>query len=214
MSLPRISTSLAAAVLLLPFALQAQSGSADWSPMPNPDPRLAAIHARMAHAASPGSVAISPDGAVIAYTLFGREGSTLHLLPYPSADPGKDKIVTVSGADASATACSYSSPVWSPDSQTLAFTSSCTSKQEKPAQPQIFVYSRVTGDTKQLTHLAGIFQEAAFSPNGKSMAFLFVENATRNAGALAAMKPWSGVIGEDGVEVQRVYSMDPSKRAR
>ena len=28
--------------------------------------------------------------------------------------------------------------------------------------------------------------------------------ATRSAGALAAMKPWAGVIGEDGVEVQRV----------
>ncbi len=36
------------------------------------------------------------------------------------------------------------------------------------------------------------------------MAFLFVEDATRSAGALAAMKPWSGVIGEDGVEIQRV----------
>ena len=36
------------------------------------------------------------------------------------------------------------------------------------------------------------------------MAFLYVEGATRPAGALAAMKPPSGVIGEDGIEIQRV----------
>ena len=62
--------------------------------------------------------------------------------------------------------------------------------------------------SKQLTHLKGIFQQVAFSPDGKSIAFLFVENATRNAGALAAMKPWSGIIGEDGVEVQGIYGVD------
>jgi dipeptidyl aminopeptidase/acylaminoacyl peptidase len=43
-----------------------------------------------------------------------------------------------------------------------------------------------------------------WSPDGKTIGFLFVENATRSAGALAAMKPWAGVIGEDGVEIQRV----------
>jgi dipeptidyl aminopeptidase/acylaminoacyl peptidase len=199
-----------AAVLLSLSSLPAlaQSGNADWAPMPNPDPRLAEIHAKMSRATAPGNVAISPDGTLIAYTLYGREGSTLHLLPYPSDDASKEKLVTVPGASAGETACSYTSPVWSPDSQTLAFTSSCTSRTEAPSQPQIFLYSRATGEAKQLTKLKGIFQQAAFSPAGKALAFLFVENATRNAGALAPMKPWSGVIGEDGVEVQRVYSVD------
>jgi dipeptidyl aminopeptidase/acylaminoacyl peptidase len=185
------------------LAAHAQSGTATWAPMPNPDPRLAQIHAKSARLEAPGQVAISPDGTAIAYTLASREGITLHLLPYPSADPSKDKIVSVSGA----TQCSNYSPVWAPDSKALAFTSTCTGKQEKPAQPQIFLYSRATGESHQLTHLTGIFQQAAFSPSGKALAFLFVENATRNAGALAPMKPWSGVIGEDGVEVQRLYSL-------
>ena len=44
------------------------------------------------------------------------------------------------------------------------------------------------------------------APDGKSIAFLYVENATRQAGALDAMKPWSGVIGEDGVEIQQVWA--------
>jgi dipeptidyl aminopeptidase/acylaminoacyl peptidase len=48
----------------------------------------------------------------------------------------------------------------------------------------------------------------AWSPDGRTIGFLFVENATRSAGALAAMKPWAGVIGEDGVEVQRVGVVD------
>ncbi|HKO17739.1 MAG TPA: S9 family peptidase, partial [Acidobacteriaceae bacterium] len=39
--------------------------------------------------------------------------------------------------------------------------------------------------------------------------FLFVENATRRAGALDAIKPWAGVIGEENVEVQRVYGVSP-----
>jgi dipeptidyl aminopeptidase/acylaminoacyl peptidase len=55
-----------------------------------------------------------------------------------------------------------------------------------------------------LTHLVGGIDSLAWSPDGRSIGFLFVENATRSAGALAAMKPLAGVIGEDGVEVQRV----------
>ena len=72
----------------------------------------------------------------------------------------------------------------------------------------MFIWSRDKGTSLQLTNLKGIMDQAAFSPDGKSLAFLFTENATRTAGALAAMKPWSGVVGEDGVEVQRVFCVD------
>jgi dipeptidyl aminopeptidase/acylaminoacyl peptidase len=190
--------------VLAPALALAQSGKTDWAPMPNPDPRLAAMRQSAgARLRAPGQVAISPDGVLLAWTIGGREGQQLHLTEVANPDPAKDKIVSVAGA----TNCSNAAPVWSPDSQTLAFTSTCTSKQDEPGQPQIFLYSRATGEAKQLTHLKGIFQQAAFSPDGSVLAFLFVENATRSAGALAAMKPWSGVIGEDGVEVQRVYGV-------
>ena len=56
-------------------------------------------------------------------------------------------------------------------------------------------------------------QQPAWSPDGKSIAFLFVENATRHAGALDAMPPWNGVIGEDGVEIQRVYAVNAADGA-
>ncbi len=79
---------------------------------------------------------------------------------------------------------------------------------ETKGQGQIFIWSKKTGQSKQLTHLTGAITSPAWSPDGKTIAFLFVENATRSAGALAAMKPWSGVIGEDGVEVQRIQAVD------
>jgi dipeptidyl aminopeptidase/acylaminoacyl peptidase len=82
--------------------------------------------------------------------------------------------------------------------------SDCTADAEKPGQDQVFVWSKKTGESKQLTHLVGMMDSLAWSPDGKTIAFLFVENATRSAGALAAMRPWAGVIGEDGVEIQRV----------
>ena len=39
---------------------------------------------------------------------------------------------------------------------------------------------------------------------GRRLGFCLWRMLRGPAGALAAMKPWSGVIGEDGVEVQRV----------
>ncbi len=203
MTFSSLRTAAALAAALLPSLALAQSGKTDWAPMPNPDPRLAAMRGTGGRLRAPGQIAITPDGTTIAWSIFGREGSQLHLTEIANPDPAKDKIVSVAGT----TNCSSSSPVWSPDSQTLAFTSNCTSKTEEPGQVQIFLYSRSTGEVKQLTHLKGIFQQVAWSPDGKSLAFLFVENASRSAGALAAMKPWSGVIGEDGVEIQRVYAV-------
>jgi len=142
---------------------------------------------------SPGSAAISPDGKTVAWTLRQHEGSTLHLTNL--ADSTKDTLITPAGTSN----CSNTDPVWSPDATTLAFTSTCTADKQKPDQEQIFLWSAATGEIKQLTHLIGNIEQAAWSPDGKSVAFLFVENATRSAGALDAMKPWSGVIGEGHV---------------
>jgi dipeptidyl aminopeptidase/acylaminoacyl peptidase len=90
---------------------------------------------------------------------------------------------------------------WTPDSQALAFFSDCTQPDE---QADLYI-ARLDGKpARRLTDLNGDAGAAAFSPDGTRVAFLYVEGATRPAGALAAMKPPSGVIGEDGVEIQRV----------
>jgi dipeptidyl aminopeptidase/acylaminoacyl peptidase len=188
-----------------PISLLAAAGLVLAGPVFAQTPAVApARGTRPVRLTAPGAVALSPDGTTIAFTLRGAEGTTLHLTDVANPDPAKEKIVSVSGA----TACSYGSPIWSPDGATLAFISTCTSKDEKPGQEEIFLYSKADGSVKQLTHVVGDLQEPAWSPDGKSIAFLFVENATRSAGALDAMKPWNGVIGEDGVEIQRVYQVD------
>jgi dipeptidyl aminopeptidase/acylaminoacyl peptidase len=164
---------------------------------------LSSLSAQTAPArnATPTGVALSPDGKSLTYILAGRSGSSLHIVSV--ADPKDDKIV----APPSTSPCSISDPVWSPDSQQLAFLSTCLAGENKPGQEQILLWSKSTGEFKQLTHLTGNLQQLAWSPDGKAIAFLFVENATRSAGATAAMKPWAGVIGEDGLEIQRVYGV-------
>ncbi len=162
--------------------------------------------------ARPSAVALSPDGETVAWTLItsaeSREGGSLHLTSATHPDPAKEQLITIAGA----TNCTYGDPVWSPDGKTLAFLCTCgtPSGSEKNAQKQIFLWSKATGQARQLTHLTGILQQMAWSPDGEDIGFLFVQNATRSAGALDAMKPFAGVIGEDGVEIQRVDAVDAS----
>ncbi|WP_263370415.1 S9 family peptidase [Granulicella cerasi] len=151
----------------------------------------------------PGLVALSPDGTSLAYTIKGKEGTELHLLPFPTVDMSKEKIV----APGDQTSCSNTTPMWSPDSKTLAYLSTCTGKDAKSTQQQIFLYTPADGKSRQLTHVTGNMDTPAWSPDGKQIAFLFVENATRHAGALDAMKPFAGVIGEDNIEIQGVYAV-------
>ena len=186
MNLPHHPRFLSAAMLSLalfaPLTLSAQRGG---------------------RGAAPGQVAISPDGKTLAWTQNSREGGVLHISS--PTDAKDDKTIAPTGGSSG---CSNSFPVWSPDSSTLAFTSSCVAGEAKPGQDQIFLWTRSSGEIKQLTHITGLFKQVAFSPDGKSIAFLFVENATRSAGALDAMKPWSGVIGEDNLEIQGVYGIE------
>ncbi len=168
-----------------------------------PNPRIASLIETLGKARTPSESAISPDGQTVAWSIRSRQGSQIHLTSI--AAPSKDQLLTPSTAT---TGCGSTTPIWSPDGQSIAFLSTCTTSGESPSQDQIFLWSKKTGQSRQLTHLTGAITSPAWSPDGKTIAFLFVENATRSAGALAAMKPWEGVIGEDGVEVQRILGVD------
>ena len=186
-------------------------------PLKDPDPRVGSTLAAMDKARSFAGVALSPDGTEIAW--IASESSTIHLVDLKQREATQDMparrlktpdriIAAPPGSDPQ---CRVTAPLWSPDSGTLAYTSNCTGTAPKPEQNQIYLWARSTNQSRQLTHLKGMFQDVNWSPDGKSLAFLFVENATRSAGALAAMKPWSGVVGEDGVEVQRVAIVEISR---
>jgi dipeptidyl aminopeptidase/acylaminoacyl peptidase len=154
-----------------------------------------------------GDVAISPDGSMLAYVRGSKGGAELVIAPY--SDAAKATLVSVGRK--SDQHCSSNDPAWASDSRHLAFLSDCDGGD----QEQVFVAaiggeaaSKPRIDVARLTDAKGEVGYPTFSPDGGKIAFLYVEGATRAAGALAAMKPWAGVIGEDGVEIQRVAVVD------
>jgi dipeptidyl aminopeptidase/acylaminoacyl peptidase len=149
---------------------------------------------------SMGQVAVSPNGKRLAWVQAGKDGAEIRVAPID--DLGKSDRVTAAAKPEQH--CHEGQLVWAPDSTALAFFSDCA----KPGEQTDLYLAPVDGSAaRRLTELKGYANSPAFSPDGNNIAFLYVEGATRSAGALAAMKPPSGVIGEDGVEIQRVAAV-------
>lgn len=143
-----------------------------------------------------GQVALAPDGKHLAWIQFAPQGAEIRVAPLDSI-AGSQRIT----AAAAGQHCREGEIAWSPDSSALAFFSDCA----RPGEQTDLYIARFDGTPpRRITELNGLVGAPAFSPDGESIAFLYVEGATRPAGALAAMKPPAGVIGEDGVEIQRV----------
>ncbi|HTW78022.1 MAG TPA: S9 family peptidase [Terracidiphilus sp.] len=138
-------------------------------------------------------VALSPDGKSLAWT----EMRQLYVAPLNDLT----KPLRITAATSPDKRCSDGDPIWSPDSASLAFFSDCASDN---GQADLYLSHLDSNPARRLTSLSGYVNEPAFAPDGSAIAFLYVEGATRPAGALAAMKPPAGVIGEEGIEVQRV----------
>ena len=143
-----------------------------------------------------GEVAISPDGKRLAWIERMKEGAEIRVAPLLSLD----KSEQVTAATKPGQHCREGQIVWEPDSKALAFFSDCA----QPEQPDLYLSLLDGNPARRVTELKGYVEAPAFSPDGKSVAFLYVEGATRPAGALAAMKPPWGVIGEEDAEIERV----------
>ncbi len=171
---------------------------------PAADPRISAVLSELEKTRSIHQTALSPDGQMIAWVVDAQGGTDLEVAP--TADPSHARRLTA-GTGA---ACNEENLAWSPDSKQLAFTSDCGSPGGATDQADIYITSPAAPSTspRRLTHLHGGVTSLAFSPNGLHLACLYIEGATRPAGALAAMKPPSGVIGVEGLEIQGVAAVE------
>jgi Tol biopolymer transport system component len=149
--------------------------------------------------------AISPDGKKIAWveTLVGKDGAPDgHTAIYI-----RDRDTSVAPKRITAASLNLAraegSLDWSPDSRQLAFLSDAG----KPGQLQLYVVSASGGPTKRLTSVKGLLATPRWSPDGKTIAVLFTENATRAAGPLAAETPETGEI-KDAFFEQRLARVD------
>jgi dipeptidyl aminopeptidase/acylaminoacyl peptidase len=182
------------------------------------DSQIASLIESLRRVRMPTSASISPDGKSLAWAFDGAQGSELHLTRIDAASTqsgAPDRVISPDTigdvANRGPGACTASHPNWSPDGNQLAFLSNCAGRDGKwqpETQNNIFVWIVGSNAMKQVSDMHGAVSSLQWSPDGKSIGFLYVEGATRRAGALDAMKPWSGVYGEDGVEVQRVYAVD------
>jgi dipeptidyl aminopeptidase/acylaminoacyl peptidase len=170
----------------------------------NPEAAASSDHAHieevlngLSRGRSVGQVAVSPDGRQLVWIQHASEGVEIRVAPLDDLTQSQ----RITAAAKPEQHCDEGNIAWSPDSKELAFFSDCAKLDE---QTDLYV-SHLDGSAPQrLTELDGYVDAPAFSPDGTQVAFLYVAGATRPAGALAAMKPPAGVIGEDGVEIQRV----------
>jgi dipeptidyl aminopeptidase/acylaminoacyl peptidase len=133
-------------------------------------------------------VAISPDGKSVAWS---EEEAGLFV-------DGKH----VSAAIAEKKDLDEREFAWAPDSKRLAFLSDA----EKHGQRQLYIVT--PGKlAKKVTSLRGYLSNPQWSPDGNSIAFLYIEDAARAAGPLVAMSRAVGEIAEH-IEEQRVTILD------
>jgi dipeptidyl aminopeptidase/acylaminoacyl peptidase len=149
--------------------------------------------------------AISPDGKRVAWVEI--RGDT------DGAPTGKQDIfmqdVSAAGKPVRVTAGALTvhfnegGIAWSPDSKRIAFISDAV----KSGQPQLYVTNSNGDPARKLTSVKGFLAEPKWSPDRKSIAVLFTENATREAGPLVAETPETGEI-KDAFFEQRLAIVD------
>jgi dipeptidyl aminopeptidase/acylaminoacyl peptidase len=145
--------------------------------------------------------AISPDGSRLAWvedTVNGESGGTsIYVQDLKSSDAKPRRIST---ADDETT--SEDGVAWSADSKHIAFFSDAGDHN----QWQLYVADLEKSGARKLTALTGSLAEASWSPDGKTIAFLFTENAPR-ANPLMPMAEETGVIANKVWE-QRLAVVD------
>jgi dipeptidyl aminopeptidase/acylaminoacyl peptidase len=162
-------------------------------------------------------VALSPDGARVAWVEAVRDKdgrptprSAVFIadLAQTGGDTGSPRQVTARAAkaahDANTAEIAESEPTWSPDNRRLAFVSDAAGGEE-----QVFLVdlSQPEPQLRQVTRLHGHLSTPRFSPDGRAIAFLYIEGRKGPAGPLQATARDAGVVGEHPEE-QRLAVAD------
>jgi len=192
-------------LLLTICLLLCASAHAQSSAKPKSNPVLDdAMHGMFGVRAFP-QAAISPDGKRVAW---------VESLPGPGNTPSSNSAIYIAATHSAAVAQRITAGdgkaarqehdvAWSADNQRIAFLSDAGS----PGQLQLFIVAANGGAPKQLTQLKGFLSAPGWSPDGKTIAMLFTENATRASGPLVAETPDEGVVSED-LHEQRLTLVD------
>jgi dipeptidyl aminopeptidase/acylaminoacyl peptidase len=140
---------------------------------------------------------ISPDGKRVAWVeiLIGHNGApsgntAIYVSEIEGKEAPKRLRAGVGAADHEET-----NVAWSADSKRIVFLSDAA----KAGQRQLYVANvggaaGSAGAAKKLTSVKGFLDKPAWSPDGKTIAVLFTENATRASGPLVAETPETGEI--------------------
>jgi dipeptidyl aminopeptidase/acylaminoacyl peptidase len=151
--------------------------------------------------------AISPDGKKVAWVedVITKRGASTGDTVVFIADIGVKTPPKRISAGVSGAIHAEGSVAWSPDSKKLAFLSDAT----KAGQLQLYVMDAAgpAGSARKLTQVKGFLSTPGWSPDGKTIAVLFTENATRAAGPLVAETPETGEIKDSFFE-QRLALVD------
>jgi len=166
---------------------------------PQVDPRIDKLLSDLGKVHAIGAVQLSPDGSQLAWVVRNDGKDAIEIAKADGSDA--HRIDMPRKGD-----CNESDPTWAPDSRHLAFLSNCATDNH---QKDLLVADTQAKDApKHMASLPGVAQSLSWSPNGKSLGFLYVPNGTRRASAVYAAKPAMGEIGVDGLEVQRVATVD------
>jgi dipeptidyl aminopeptidase/acylaminoacyl peptidase len=147
-------------------------------------------------------VAIAPSGGAVAWVEQSPQGAgrpAIYVQELGSASARRRRITASNGR----TPVSERSLAWSPDGARISFLSD---RDGKPAQ--LFVAPAGGGAARKLTSLKGLITDPRWSPDGKSIAFLFLAGAEGAAGPFEAVPAATGVI-EETIVNQRLMVANP-----
>jgi len=161
-----------------------------------------AIHALNA-ASGFEQAAVSPDGKKVAWVerLRDKNGAESgNSTIFATTIDGKTPVRKITAASVPR---AESDIAWAPDSRRIAFISDALN----PGQSQLYLEGAPGQPAKRLTDVKGTLASPKFSPDGKTIAVLFTENAPRAAGPLVAEVPETGEI-KDAFFEQRLAVSD------